>query len=278
MCLSPSLTHTDLVYPGWANNISLVQRYTARVTCYFELYAYPFDIQVCSVDLELPPELEDYITLSIEKGEARYTGPQELSKYTVEDIRFSEDSGGHEFSLQFTLHRRQGIVVFSNFIPSAMLLVVSWATLFIRLEAINVRAIMSLTTLLVLYTLFANMSRSLPTTAAIKLIDIWFFFIIFLLFTNIMIHVFVDDKPNNTNASSSSSLPQPPPSKTTMTTPSRVKEAFTEAQKDRPWVLVQVWGVWSSSRLLRAYRLVIFPVVLLIFNVCFWVAVLLSKQ
>ncbi|KAK8403793.1 hypothetical protein O3P69_000108 [Scylla paramamosain] len=84
-----------------------------------------------------------------------------------------------------------------------MLLVVSWATLFIRQEAINVRCIMALTTLLVLYTLFANMSQSLPSTAAIKLIDIWFFFIIFVLFTNIMIHVFMDDKTPRTTAAAS---------------------------------------------------------------------------
>ncbi|KAK3861646.1 hypothetical protein Pcinc_032411 [Petrolisthes cinctipes] len=267
----------DLVYPGWANNISLVQRYTARVTCYFELYAYPFDVQVCSVDIELPPELEDYVKLSIDDGEARYTGPQELSKYIVKDIRFSENSGGNELSLQFTLHRRQGIVVLSNFLPSAMLLVVSWATLFIRLEAINVRAIMSLTTLLVLYTLFANMSRSLPATAAIKLIDIWFFFIIFLLFANIMIHVFVDDRSQVKSSPAPIPTTQKTTTTTTTTTPNRVKEAFTEGRKERS-TLVQMLGAWSSSRMLRFYRLVIFPVVVLIFNIYFWAAVLLSFQ
>ncbi|XP_063840001.1 uncharacterized protein LOC135088869 [Scylla paramamosain] len=84
----------DLVYPGAANNISLRQRYTARVTCYFELYAYPFDIQLCSIDLELPSELDDYVRLAVLEGEARYTGPHELSKYTVEEVHFSESSGG----------------------------------------------------------------------------------------------------------------------------------------------------------------------------------------
>ncbi|XP_042204188.1 uncharacterized protein LOC121853877 [Homarus americanus] len=240
----------DLVYPGETNKLSLIQRYTARVTCYFELYAYPFDIQVCSIDLELPPEHEDYVKLSIENGSATYMGPRELSKYTIEWVAFGGASGGNQLSVEFELHRRQGIVVFSNFIPSAMLLIVSWATLFVDLKALNVRAIMSLTTLLVLYTLFANMSRSLPTTASIKLIDIWFFFIIFILFINIMIHVFVD-RPGPKNKIFN---------KRNVTVTTGVPEQES-----------------VSLKLLQRYRLLGLPMVVLFFTVYFWTAVILSK-
>ncbi|XP_071530506.1 uncharacterized protein [Panulirus ornatus] len=242
----------DPVYLGAANKISLNQRYIARVTCYFELYAYPFDSQVCSIDIDLPPAYEDYVRLSVEEGSTTYTGPRVLSKYTVTSVKFSESSGGSQMSIELELSRRQGMVVLSNFLPSAMLLVVSWATLFLKLEELNVRAIMSLTTLLVLYTLFSNMSRSLPSTAAIKLIDIWFFFIIFVLFINIMIHVFLGK-------------PQPAPK--------------TNKIASGPHVTVMS-GVYQEVstpiKFLHKYRLVGLPTLVLVFNLYFWIAVLMS--
>lgn len=54
----------------------------------------------------------------------------------------------------------------------------------------------ALTTLLVLYTLFSNTSDTLPVTAYVKLIDVWFFFCIFLLFFIIVTHVIVEHLVN----------------------------------------------------------------------------------
>ena len=50
----------------------------------------------------------------------------------------------------------------------------------------------SLTTLLVLYTLFSNTSDSLPVTAYVKMIDMWFFSSISLLFFITMVHVLTE--------------------------------------------------------------------------------------
>ena len=50
----------------------------------------------------------------------------------------------------------------------------------------------AVTTLLVLYTLFTSTSDDLPKTAEIKMLDVWFFFCILLLFIIIVLHVFVD--------------------------------------------------------------------------------------
>lgn len=60
----------------------------------------------------------------------------------------------------------------------------------------KVRLIVSLTTLLVLYTLFNNTSDALPPTAYIKMIDVWFFSCILLLFYVIVSHVVVEHLGN----------------------------------------------------------------------------------
>lgn len=64
-----------------------------------------------------------------------------------------------------------------------------------RLCSPQARLVVSLTTLLVLYTLFSQASSSLPNTAYIKLIDIWFFFCICTLFFIILFHVFSEYLP-----------------------------------------------------------------------------------
>lgn len=54
---------------------------------------------------------------------------------------------------------------------------------------------MSLTTLLVLYTLFSQTSSSLPKTSYIKMIDIWFFLDIAILFVIIILHIIIERVP-----------------------------------------------------------------------------------
>lgn len=233
----------DLTYPGASNRVTMTRRYSAKTTCHFDLYAYPFDVQTCGVRIHLPPEHEDSVHFSLSQGTVNYTGPHELATFNVEKVQFAPTSDEHQLTAEFTLRRRQGVVLLSTFLPSALLLAVSWATLFVKLEALNVRAVMSLTTLLVLYTLFANMSRSLPTAASIKLIDIWFFFIIFLLFSNIMVHIFAERL-------------------------GREESAVKVEPKGR----FQAWQARQppAEKLLAVQRFVVIPGIIVIFNIVFW--------
>ncbi|XP_042204260.1 gamma-aminobutyric acid receptor subunit delta-like [Homarus americanus] len=232
-------------YPGITNSLTITQRYTATFTCSFELYSYPFDAQTCSIDLTLPPDFEGFVEFSDDDGNINYTGRRELALFVVEDMKFSEKSGGNTLIAQFVLNRRQGVILLATFLPSVLLLSISWVTLFVKIEALNVRAIMSLTTLLVLYTLFANLSSSLPKTAEIKLIDIWFFFIIFVLFCNIMVHIIADRIGSTEN--------------TSPVTKFNPKQRNAWAPK-RP----------SSERILALHRYFIVPSVFIIFSVLFW--------
>ena len=56
----------------------------------------------------------------------------------------------------------------------------------------QVRANVSLTTLLVLYTLFSQTSENLPRTSYIKMVDIWYMSVISLLFLIIVFHMIVE--------------------------------------------------------------------------------------
>ncbi|CAL4147923.1 unnamed protein product, partial [Meganyctiphanes norvegica] len=115
--------------------------------------------------------------------------------YIINDItatKLTSDSLFDKFQVEFTLSRRYDRIVLVVFVPSTMILCIGLSTLFIKMSLQQVRLIVALTTLLVLYTLSVQTSSTLPTTAYIKMIDIWFFFCISLLFVIILLHVFIE--------------------------------------------------------------------------------------
>jgi len=63
----------------------------------------------------------------------------------------------------------------STFIPTSCLTIIAELTLFIDESHIEATIMVALTTMLVMYTLFQNVSDTLPHTAYLKMIDIWLF-------------------------------------------------------------------------------------------------------
>ncbi|XP_066977061.1 uncharacterized protein [Macrobrachium rosenbergii] len=250
----------ELTYPGSENAFTTTDHYTARFVCGFGLFGYPFDVQKCSVGIQLAAGYGGYVVFSPEEDSFQYSGPRDLSLYSVTDVsgRILDDNSRME--LVFKLHRRPGYILLTAFVPSTLLLLVSWATLFIQLEQVTARATTALTSLLVLYTLFSNTSRSLPVTAGIKLFDFWFFFIKFMLFVNILFHIFVRDEV---------SLAVEPVSRIMAFSRTRfiVRDQLS---------VVKVFGPFQHHvplRVLRLYRSMIIPIILTLFNLTFWIAV-----
>lgn len=89
-CLTVSV---DLTYPGQANNITRIDHYIASFSCAFELYAYPFDIQMCSIQLQLLSTYDKYVRFAVEAASVHYSGPQDLSRYSIHNLRLGKNSG-----------------------------------------------------------------------------------------------------------------------------------------------------------------------------------------
>ncbi|CAL4109784.1 unnamed protein product [Meganyctiphanes norvegica] len=69
---------------------------------------------------------------------------------------------------------------------------IGYATYFLKSSLIQDRLIVSLTSLLVLLTLFSQVGDTLPKTSYVKMIDDWFLFTIVLLLFIILSHMFID--------------------------------------------------------------------------------------
>ena len=121
--------------------------------------------------MKVAVSMERYIELTV--GQVNYTGPSSLVQFKVHNPQMVLKSG-HFLVVQISFQRMFLYHLVSTFLPSLCLLVVSLITMYIDESHFEATIMVSLTSMLVMYTLFQSHTDSLPQTAYIKMIDIWF--------------------------------------------------------------------------------------------------------
>ncbi|XP_063609109.1 uncharacterized protein LOC134783243 isoform X1 [Penaeus indicus] len=182
----------DKIYEGMKNPLELSHKMNAPFVCNMDLRMFPFDTQHCKLLLTLTSARVDF--LHWRHLEVTYLGETFLTEYKVDNITIQKSSirNYSVAEVGVTLHRRFWSYVTSAYIPTVMLMLISYASLFCKRENVELRVIMALTTLLVLYALYQQISDDLPKTAYIKAIDVWYFFAIMMMFTQVIYHIFLD--------------------------------------------------------------------------------------
>lgn len=136
-----------------------------------------------------------YVSL-LKYGEGvSYEANDKLTEYAVGRIEVSDymtidPYSGLSVSIQMKhLYASQILTIF---IPTTIINIISYATFFFKWYDFQNRIMVSLTSLLVLMTLFSQVADTLPRTSYFKLVDIWFFFSIIYTFLIIMLHTLVE--------------------------------------------------------------------------------------
>ncbi|KAK3875720.1 hypothetical protein Pcinc_019420 [Petrolisthes cinctipes] len=161
--------------------------------CYFDLRMYPFDQQQCHVQVQLSQASRSQVEVSESSHVVWCSKGREEYQVTKCFLRVSP--GG--FNLTLGLERRSEYHVWATYLPTALLLGIGYGTLFLPVESFPERGGMSLTTLLVLISLYTETASTLPKTPYLKLIDIWFVFNIVYLSLIITTHLVACRKPSH---------------------------------------------------------------------------------
>lgn len=77
----------------------------------------------------------------------------------------------------FTFKRRLGYYLFHTYIPTCLIVIMSWISFWIRPEAVPARVTLGVTSLLTLTTQHANSQKSLPPVSYIKVRRIIIYFL-----------------------------------------------------------------------------------------------------
>ncbi|XP_042220595.1 uncharacterized protein LOC121865318 [Homarus americanus] len=190
-----SRLYEDDVYLGSENTMMLYQVYTVDFTCQFQLRLYPFDSQVCSVAFSLIGVSPSFVILDKEEDGVIFTGKKKLLEYEVTSFTMTpvDDplKSGQRVSLK--LKNLSGYYISSTYVPTLLLVTICYLTLYFDIADFTDRVMVSLTSLLVLAALFSQTSQSIPKTAYLKLIDLWFVFLIVVEFVIVLVLVIVEN-------------------------------------------------------------------------------------
>jgi len=178
-------------YEGAENPITYRREFSKEFSCEFQLFNYPFDTQECRIRLTLPDSLVGLIRLR--PSELVYSGPVKLIQFNIKEWKWHQEDNG--ISVTLKMQRRYHHHLFTTFLPTFGLMIMCQSTLYLRADHFKTKSGVTLTTMLVMYTLYQSVSIELPPTAFIKMIDIWLIFGLIMPFSVFFLLVMIDHLP-----------------------------------------------------------------------------------
>ena len=120
------------VYSGSENGITISRVYSIQFFCEYQMAWYPFDQQVCHVEMVMDGVLDKYVDL--QPGSLLFSGPEELTQYFIKDtfIRKSQVQTKVAVVISITLGRRLLGTFLTVFFPTILLNVIGYSTNFFK--------------------------------------------------------------------------------------------------------------------------------------------------
>ena len=118
-------TEETAYYKGSENKLEYSRDFFLRFKCRFELQNYPFDTQICTINIKKPSK-EDKFLRYIPKHVA-YTGPLGMAAFVIThyDMIGKTDRNSADIQVRIFLKRRISKHILSTYLPSLCILIVA---------------------------------------------------------------------------------------------------------------------------------------------------------
>ena len=193
-------TEENRILKGGYNLLQMTQRFHIKYNCLFDVEKFPFDKGACNFTASIKSHKHVAIRFK-ENSSIIYLGPPNVHQFTVGEIATtienSNESSKYIFSI--ALNRNFTNQLIATFIPTFILLLLAYSTLFINIEHSSDRLMVTVTSLLVFAALLDSINQDLPKTSYIKYVDMWFVMHITGIFIMIIYHIILDSISNGTN-------------------------------------------------------------------------------
>ena len=192
----------DLRYKGSENYLEMTKRFRIKYDCTFYLAKFPFDQQQCNFTIKM--KVADNISFSlleetpgvIYKGTTSLVGQFEIQKISSATMKTVNES---LFTFIIEMKREYKQHVLLTFLPTLLLWLLAYFSLFIQHDDFNDRFMGSVTVLLVFAALLGPIYDGLPETSYLKFIDIWVLWYLMNIFLICIFHIMLDRKFGNQN-------------------------------------------------------------------------------
>ncbi|XP_062605751.1 glycine receptor subunit alpha-1-like, partial [Saccostrea cucullata] len=246
-------------------------RYSIRVSltlsCTMDLRFFPMDDQICSILAESYGYSIDNVHLMwepknsfiIQTTDDEYSLPQFYQHKPVETLKYSiVNPSNVEFSgLQAKLYLRRNLGYYMSqvFIPSILIVTLSWISFWIHVDAVPARVSLGVICVLTMTTQSAGVRNFLPRVSYIKAIDVWMAFGLLFVFAALLEYAYVNVQTRKHH-------------KQVKKSEKKDKNGETNDKENRPEYFME-----RARRVDRISRIV-FPVSYILFNIVFWSAYL----
>ncbi|XP_057291569.1 glycine receptor subunit alphaZ1-like isoform X2 [Hydractinia symbiolongicarpus] len=159
-------------------NIYYSQPGLLNAACNFDFYTFPFDVQRCKMQFASYSNNNSFVDYKLKK--ATFLEKKDLEQFKIDNeikalTRVAEYLSGNytiiELELKFT--RQIGFYLIRLYIPTSVLVSLSWITFYVSPSDIETRLTIGITLILSMIFLLGYSDTSLPKVSYIKAID-WF--------------------------------------------------------------------------------------------------------
>uniref|UniRef100_A0A8C1R709 Glycine receptor, alpha 3 n=1 Tax=Cyprinus carpio TaxID=7962 RepID=A0A8C1R709_CYPCA len=162
-------------------NVLYSIRLTLTLSCPMDLKNFPMDVQTCIMQLEsFGYTMNDLIFEWQEKGPVQVAEGLTLPQFILKDDSDLRNCTKHYNTGKFTcievrfhLERQMGYYLIQMYIPSLLIVILSWVSFWINMDAAPARVALGITTVLTMTTQSSGSRTSLPKVSYVKAIDIW---------------------------------------------------------------------------------------------------------
>ncbi|MGH0130276.1 UNVERIFIED_CONTAM: hypothetical protein FKN15_057036 [Acipenser sinensis] len=162
-------------------NVLYSIRITLILACPMDLKNFPMDVQTCIMQLEsFGYTMNDVIFEWDEKGAVQIADGLTLPQFLLKeekDLRYcTKHYNTGKFTCieaRFHLERQMGYYLIQMYIPSLLIVILSWVSFWINMDAAPARVGLGITTVLTMTTQSSGARTSLPKVSYVKAIDIW---------------------------------------------------------------------------------------------------------
>jgi hypothetical protein len=154
-----------------------------------DLRKFPFDRQECKASLECWMYNSSQVQLHWEKKSPLTLGPDKiLTEYVLtkiftnetliiadeHDLRHGAFVGNYSsISFSFRVDRQSGFYILEYFLPSMMIVAISWVSFWLQADQTAPRAMLGATSMLSFITLSSAQNKILPKVSYVKVLEIW---------------------------------------------------------------------------------------------------------
>uniref|UniRef100_A0AC35G6K7 Glutamate-gated chloride channel n=1 Tax=Panagrolaimus sp. PS1159 TaxID=55785 RepID=A0AC35G6K7_9BILA len=157
-------------------------RISLVLSCPMHLHNYPMDVQVCLIDLASYAYTDndiEYMWKELDpvqlKGGLESSLPSfQLNKVNTTYCTSKTNTGTYScLRTVLTLQRQFSYYLLQLYIPSTMLVIVSWVSFWLDRNAVPARVTLGVTTLLTITTQASGINAKLPPVSYVKAVDLW---------------------------------------------------------------------------------------------------------